>query len=207
MPFGSHSSDQCEVRSVPRTGLFLAAVLHSSAGAQPVRIRNLSASGALIEGFSPLALGEAVRLERASNSSSAVVRWSNAERAGLEFDDPILMDAWVPSALAQQQSAFERRVHAVRNGLRIPDDFADQKPVLNARISCEIELAKRTLAACLDELSNSSLLITRHPRAFQDIEITCQVLGHLAQILSSDDPASAIAGIGMDELKRRLTRS
>ena len=64
----------------------------------------------------------------------------------------------------------------------------------------------RTIASSLDEFSTSALVIAKYPKALQELEITSQVLGHLSKILASDDPAMTIAGIGMEELKRRLTR-
>lgn len=56
------------------------------AGAEPVRLRNISATGALVQSGNPLPEGETVHLDmRASGRHAATVIWSRGDQAGLQF--------------------------------------------------------------------------------------------------------------------------
>ena len=48
--------------------------------------------------------------------------------------------------------------------------------------------------------------MTRHAVALQSLDKVGQMLSHIAAIIRSSDPASAIDRIGMSDLKARLTR-
>jgi len=58
-----------------------------------------------------------------------------------------------------------------------------------------------------DELSSDRGLVVRYPTALQSIDIVGQILGHIADVVRSSDPAGAVEHIGMAELKARLKRS
>jgi hypothetical protein len=57
-----------------------------------------------------------------------------------------------------------------------------------------------------DELAADHGVVMRHSVALQSIDIVSQMLGHIAKIISSSDPAATVDGIGMCDLKARLTR-
>ena len=82
-----HSTSHCgvEPRSAARTNLFLAATLHSGDVAHPVRIRDLSASGARIETSVVREVGDAVTLVRGGLSVDARVTWRAERFCGLSF--------------------------------------------------------------------------------------------------------------------------
>jgi hypothetical protein len=42
--------------------------------------------------------------------------------------------------------------------------------------------------------------------ALQSVDIICQILGHVAKVVSSDDRNEAVRRIGMDDLRGRLLR-
>jgi len=57
-----------------------------------------------------------------------------------------------------------------------------------------------------DTLSADPQLIMRHMVSLQSIDIVGQILGHVADVVRSNDPNSAVDRIGMCELKARLQR-
>ena len=77
---------------------------------------------------------------------------------------------------------------------------------LRLRLAEELEYARRMLTAMGDELSSDALVISRHPAEFQTVDIVCQMLGHIAAVIRSSDPPSAVDAIGMKALKARLLR-
>lgn len=78
---------------------------------------------------------------------------------------------------------------------------------LDLRIAEELDYARRMLNALGDELAGNPAIVVRHGRALQSIDIAGQMINHLANVIRSGDPKSAIERIGMAELKARLKRS
>ena len=79
--------------------------------------------------------------------------------------------------------------------------------VLMLRLSEELEYARRMIEAMGDELAADMTVVLRHSVALQSVDIVGQMLGHIANVVRSSDPAGAVDRIGMGELKSRLTRS
>ena len=95
-------------RSDPRCGLFLMAVLRAGASVSPVRVHNLSAQGALLEGGCLPGEGAAVRLRRGSLEAAGEVAWARAPLCGVRFDTPIDADEWIGRA----GPAWQQRIDA-----------------------------------------------------------------------------------------------
>lgn len=72
-----------EGRRHERIHLFLAAVLHSTAGSCPVHVRNISQTGALIEGSTVPEKGEAMVLKRTGLEATATIVWKASRKAGI----------------------------------------------------------------------------------------------------------------------------
>jgi hypothetical protein len=72
----------------PRQNVLWRATLHWPRGSQPVRLRNISAEGAMLEGTDDLADDTSVFLDLGeSGALSGRVRWSRAGQIGIRFDD------------------------------------------------------------------------------------------------------------------------
>ena len=80
---------QRQRRGKSRSNIFLLATLAARGGSWPVRIRNLSPTGALIEGGMILPQCAPVRLVRGSLTIAGTVMWHNRARAGIRFDGEI----------------------------------------------------------------------------------------------------------------------
>jgi len=76
-------------RSSRRHRALLSATLVTTTGDQPVRLRDLSSTGALIEGEILPAAGTDVVVRRGGFEAFATVAWSKGKRAGIEFDEPL----------------------------------------------------------------------------------------------------------------------
>jgi hypothetical protein len=77
---------------------------------------------------------------------------------------------------------------------------------LMLRLAEEIDYARRMLASMGDELSSDGLIVSRHVAELQALDITGQMLGHIAAVLRSSDIPGAVDLIGMADLKARLMR-
>ena len=96
-----------------------------------------------------------------------------------------------------------RRDAPLRAVPRPTDDTEDQ---LRLRLSEELEYARRMLDITGDQICADRIVVTRHAAALQSLDRVCQMLGHIATVVRSSDPYSAIREIGMSDLKARLTR-
>ena len=76
-------------RVAKRSRVLLAAKLRTDAGDLPVRLRDLSRRGALLEGNHDLAVDDEVVFARGATSVPARVAWTGGSRLGIEFLDEI----------------------------------------------------------------------------------------------------------------------
>ena len=77
---------------------------------------------------------------------------------------------------------------------------------LRLRLAEELEFARRMLDAMGDELTADMGVVMRHTVALQSIDVVGQMLGYIADVTRSSDPANAVQRIGMSDLKGRLLR-
>ena len=87
-----------------------------------------------------------------------------------------------------------------------PTRIEDTEDRLRLRLSEELEYARRQLDVTGDELCADRIVMTRHGMALQSLDRVGQILGHIAAIIRSSDPCSAVDDIQMGDLKARLTR-
>lgn len=78
---------------------------------------------------------------------------------------------------------------------------------LSLQLADELEYARRMIEDLGDALSDDDAVVMRHGVALQAIDIVGQMLGHIASVTRSAEPAQAVERIGMCELKARLKRS
>ena len=161
-----------------RTNMFVMATIYAGRGSAPVKIRNLSTSGALIEGARIPPQMTDVTLQRGGLTVDGKVVWCSNGRAGLEFESPISVAHWLPGgeALLEQE-----RVDAVFHGAQAqrepgPDSSEPRGPVTSA----EILKTKAMLEVLGDALADDADVLVRHGAQLQALDLAVQVLGRLA---------------------------
>ncbi|MEO7655313.1 MAG: hypothetical protein ABIS23_06485 [Sphingomicrobium sp.] len=102
---------------------------------------------------------------------------------------------------AEEPRRSIRREPPPRPAARIPTD--DE---LKLRLAEELEYARRILEGMGDELASDMGVVMRHSVALQAIDVVGQMLGHIADITRSSDPAGAVERVGMSDLRSRLIR-
>jgi hypothetical protein len=65
---------------------------------------------------------------------------------------------------------------------------------------------QRLLEGLGDELIADLLLIQRHGKSLQSLDLVGQILGHVSAILRAEDKAAVVEEIGMEDLRARLKR-
>jgi hypothetical protein len=137
-------------RAEARSNVFLAALIDMPGGPVPVRLRNLSSRGALVDG--PVLPTEGgVHLRRGDLHVCGKVAWFHDGYCGLKFDSMIDVHAWLKRIGHQGQDRVDSIMASLRNGA-IPKS-ADPPPVQGPAEIAEalIEIAERL--AAMDGLS------------------------------------------------------
>jgi hypothetical protein len=104
-----------ENRSEGRSNVFITATLDCGAGLLPVRIRNISPKGALIDGSSLPAVGTRVRLQRGRLAEAGELAWAGKGQCGVTFDREIDVPSWVRRVGHAGQRRVDQVVAALRN--------------------------------------------------------------------------------------------
>jgi hypothetical protein len=185
-----------EARQAPRTNTMLAASLEFGGERHPVFVRNLSATGAMVEGkLLPLA-GDDVVLHRDQQSIVSQVAWVANNRCGLAFGVQVKVDALIkraPGAIGPAP-AHQARVDAIQRALRdksaVPS-FTETEALVGAgavgkRLVDEIGYAHRLVDAVNDALSNDGYVLARHAVILQQLDEAEQLLRKLNTNLSAE---------------------
>ncbi len=202
----------------PRKNLLLSANIEADALSAPVRIRNLSETGALIDGAALPEVGAALSLRRLEVEIGATVVWRAAGRCGIRFAGNVAVDDWATGKRRSlhlhehSQAGVDARLAAVRSGAALPaDDGASARApvradVLEGRIAEELAYVRRLLDSVGDDLSDDMIILQRHGRSLQTIDAACQVLAELGTIIASKNRVAAAEAVNMHELRARLFR-
>jgi hypothetical protein len=114
----------------------------------PVRIRNMSAGGALIDGPDIPAAGARVLLVRGSLRASGHVAWREKGQAGIAFEAAVKTSLWIAKAGHAGQQRVDDVVAAIRHSEPLPQDA----PLLP-------EQALVDLSTTLDDICDRLLMI------------------------------------------------
>lgn len=76
---------------------------------------------------------------------------------------------------------------------------------LDLLLAAELDHARDMLVMMGDELAMSPDIVAEHGMALQAVDIVGQILGHIASVVRAEDPHRAIEGIGMCELRTKLS--
>lgn len=199
-----------------RKNLLLSGSIEADGLKVAVRIRNLSETGAMLDGAALPVAGTRLILRRAEIEVSARVIWQAAGRCGIAFDQSaITVDEWVSGkrVLGFEAQRGQARVDAiqgaVRSGSALPaepalPDAAPSSAELDKRIVDEVLQVRRLLSKLGEELVEDPVLVRAHVEALQDLDRASQMLEHLGAILGAEDRVAAARSIAMQDLRARL---
>ncbi len=164
-----------EQRNERRKNLFVAAALHWCGALAPVRIRNLSPGGALIEATDLPEMGTGVELRRGGLSVAGELRWRDDGRAGLCFATPVRVADWLP---AGTHNSGQRRVDDVIFEARSAPPTGI---IPNAASPPDFAALAEGLTNAVEALLTDPAIAQRHPAALQAIDIAAEALARLAR--------------------------
>lgn len=158
--------------------MFVLATIASLTAFGSVKVRNMSLSGALIEGAALPAIDEVVYLSRGANTVQGRVAWSTGGRAGIHFDGRVEVSEWTPGG-NRRQDKVNLLVRQVKAGA-IPLGAAELDPPDGLAPSDLAKLA-RAIDRLADTLADDPVIVRRFGAQLQTLDIASQVLGKLSK--------------------------
>jgi hypothetical protein len=173
-------------RTSQRTSLFAAAILESGAIRFPIRIRNISSTGALLQGDALPRAGTFVRLIRGGLTASGDIRWTQGGKAGLSFTDPVEVEAWLRSCASKaHQQGVDAMVTAIRSGVRGPGPAGEHQGSAASGDSLaspgDLGEIRRAIAAIAERLAADPAVLERHGGDIQQLDGIVSILTSLTQ--------------------------
>jgi hypothetical protein len=173
-------------RADARNNMFVTAVLYGERGAIPVRIRNMSRSGALIESAAFPPEGSPVRLCRGSFSVGGQIVWHRDNRAGMRFDAVVDVADWLPSGnKANGQQHVDEMIYAIRSASsQGKGSSAVTPPPAKPDAIAQLLALQEALATAASDLAGDAHVAIAHPAALQAIDLAARKLEELAALLA-----------------------
>jgi hypothetical protein len=159
-------------RSHGRSNVFLSASLVCGAGTLPVRVRNMSRTGALLDGGSLPPTGTKIRLFRGELSADGEVAWQQDGQVGVRFSGEIDVAAWVKKIGHSGQQRVDNAIAALRRHEALPANLESQ-PLSLAHIGVELQ-------AICDRLAGSAIVTVEFGEELVKLDTLAQRLQQLA---------------------------
>ena len=166
-------------REHERSNVFLGAVLSAAGKSIPVRVRNLSVAGALLDGSDLPPEGVRVELRRGTLAVRGEVAWAGGAQRGIRFNGPIDVASWVRPIGHAAQRKVDRAVESIRLG-RLPSNpepktsevqdlvsLSDQIREIAEKLACSSNVSTETAEQLLklDAIAHTLLQLARPSRS------------------------------------------
>ena len=167
-------------RREPRTNLFAMATVYSDSGSKPVKLRNLSSTGAHIEGAVLPVAGAQIRLRRGSLEVAGQIAWCREGEAGVRFASNVTVADWLPRGRAiTGQQRIDEVVHQSR--ISSAASLSEQAHVPDGRpASSDLTRFRQALEALTEDLASDPVVFERHGHKLQVLDIVAGALQKLA---------------------------
>ena len=168
---------ESDARLAARTNMFIAAAMYVAGASSPVKVRNLSPGGALIETSVAPIPGTVLKLCRGSLLASGRVVWSANNRIGLEFEATISVSDWMAPQVNSGQAQVDALIARSRAEGRSSEpiiSLVQREPSIgwDARV---LEISN-LIGALGDSLASDSETVSRHGVELQKIDQVLQML-------------------------------
>ena len=179
----THESVQGQpgARAHSRSSMFVAAVLRAGAQQAPVKVRNMSLNGAMLDSPLELAPGTKVELIRGSLIAKGNVIWCSENRCGLRFGSKVTIKDWLTAPTKVEQERVNAIVSLVKaGGIQSALPNLEQAGTLLPR-NTDAELVEglsdiiKLMQALEDDLASSEQTLARHGPKLQNLDIAIQM--------------------------------
>jgi hypothetical protein len=173
-----------------RTHLFLVATLTAGTASTPVRVRNLSPTGALVESSALPAAGSMIVLRRGPLEAIGRVAWMAAGRAGLSFTAPVIVSAWLPTRESARQAQVDQIAFGVKH-VPTPAGVVSAAVADSAVMSADAAISdlfrlREELDHLGDLLAQDAAVVASHPQ-IQLFDTAGQRIAKIVEALRADE--------------------
>ena len=180
-PDANPPAGAAQQRTDQRSNMFVMATLYHDGSSTPVRVRNMSRGGALIEAAALPPDQSRVRLNRGSLSVRGRIVWLEDNRAGLRFDAAVEVAPWLPGgSKPSHQQRIDEMVQACRQSPAGSDEPPAPSASGQARAVRQLLDLRDTLNAVAEELAGDTAIAMAHATALQRLDVAAQALDTLA---------------------------
>lgn len=180
--------------------MFLAAVLRAGREQTPVKVRNMSPTGAMVESSVTPSPGTTVDLMRGSLLARGTVVWSSANRCGVRFSSEVSVKDWLAAPTKVQQQRVDEIVALVKAGGADlgREDGGARDPRTHEQLVDDVGAVVSLMQDLEDDLAASDETLERHGMKLQNLDIAMQMLRAVAGELT---PNSGDGTVSIAKLK------
>lgn len=186
-----------EHRLETRNNIFVMATVYAAGRPTPVRVRNMSQGGALVEAAGLPPAGTSIRLSRGSLEVNGDIMWVDANKAGLRFASPVRVSDWLPvGKRGGGQQLIDEMVHRARVGAAARTSSSEVFDQTNVSVADELSQLSSMLERAGEELASNGAVAKQHPAALQLIDAVTQALAKLAASAAAAAPSVQFSACG-----------
>ena len=184
MPQPTEQKASSDRRTANRSSLYLAASLYCDGSVYPVKIRNISSAGALLDTLTVLAPGSLVQLIRGPLIVHALVAWTDQGRLGLKFSGTVDVQRWRQTISNAEQQRVDDVVTLVKAGA-VPLQVYSSASSLEETNgpSSDLLRASKLLSRLGDRLANDAIVVANFPGELQNLDIAIQMIEAIAALM------------------------
>jgi hypothetical protein len=155
-------------RAHPRTSMFVLATMAAASLTGPVKVRNMSPDGALIEGATLPGVGDHLSLQRGELKATGQIVWQDGGKAGVRFRQQLV-----------EQTVYELKNASVAPTLTAP--AAARAPLPSSAIErVDLLEAADALDTLADALAGDNEVVLNHSTTLQVLDVAAQLLRRCA---------------------------
>jgi hypothetical protein len=212
LPESEGGEGSAEHRIAARANLMLSAAIEGEGFRASVRIRNLSETGALLEGPDLPPVGARLVLSRLKIQIAGTVMWSRAPRCGVRFEGRTSVADWIAGNASggvdrgAQTSPLFRPAAPPPQG-NLPTHFtmgSASSRTIDYRVGQELAALQELLKQVASDLGGGGDTAGSDPSALAKLAAATEIAGQLSLVLTSSDPLAAARSVTPPSLRERL---
>ncbi|HUE79632.1 MAG TPA: PilZ domain-containing protein [Sphingomicrobium sp.] len=188
-------------REATRANMFLAAILYAEGAPHSVKIRDMSVSGAQLEGSELPQIGSAVTLARGSLSVQGRVTWRTARRCGVQFGSRVAVRDWMAPTGNREQRRVDHVVSAIKAGVIPLMVSASHQQPTPSQIAEDLRRVSSLLQSLANALGSDCAVVRKHGNNLQNIDIAYQSIAALADAVEAELLATPEISSRLEDLR------
>jgi hypothetical protein len=170
--------------------MFVLATMAAASATGPIKIRNMSLGGALLEGGALPGVGEHLSLRRGELAISGQIVWRQQGKAGLSFDHDVEVTDWLPAGSGGQQRV-DRTFHEFSTNSPPSRPVNGAPPEASAVGKSDLLTVANALDVLADILAEDPRIVALHASKLQVLDAASQILRRCADYPVSPSSQSA----------------